>query len=189
MSLVEYTFTDEHSMTYNSFVDTEKFFTSSSQIIHHIVNEKTHFYYIDRDGDKIYMEFNKNNIKTVNKFINTIETNILNNKIPTFILEIQHIKNCKNIEKIIEERKKHIEKYEPTWDAENKTTPEIYKAATKQITDNYLNLKSIKRDTEIKSFECLKTNWIEIKQHLLNQENKSEKLKLQIKEAKALYYQ
>lgn len=190
MSLVEYTFTDEHSvMTYNSFVDTEKFFTSSSQIMHHILNEKIHFYYIDSDGAKIYMELNKSNIKNVNKFIEIIETNILNNKIPTFILEIQHLKNCKKIEEIIEERKKYIEKYEPTWDSKNLTTPENYKAKTKQITDNYLNLKSIKRDTELKSFECLKTNWIEIKQHLLNQENKSEKLKLQIKEAKARYYQ
>jgi len=190
MSLVQYTFTDEHSMTYNSFVDTEKFFTSSSQIIHHILNEKTHFYYIDRDGDKIYMEFNKNNIKTVNKFINTIETNILNNKIPTFILEIQHIKNCKKIEEIIEERKKYIEKYEPTWDSKNLMTPEIYKAATKKITDKFLELKSIKRDTEIKSFECLKTNWIEIKEHLLKfEEKKIEQYKQKLKETQAKYYQ
>ena len=191
MSLVEYTFTDEYCiMTYNCFVDTEKFFTSSSQIMHHILNEKIHFYYIDSDGDKIYMEFNKNNIKTVNKFINTIETNILNNKIPTFILEIQHLKNCKKIEKIIEERNKHIEKYEPTWNPKNLMTPEIYKEHTKQILDNFLELKSIKRDTEIKSFECLKTNWLEIKEHLLKfKEKKIEQYKQKLKETQAKYYQ
>ena len=190
MSLVEYTFVDSHSMSYTCYIDTEKFFTSSSQIIHHILNENIQFYYIDSDGDKTNMKFNINNIKIVNKFIEAIESNILNNKIPTFILEIQHLKNCKKIEEIIEERKKYIEKYEPTWDSKNLMTPEIYKAATKKITDKFLELKSIKRDTEIKSFECLKTNWLEIKEHLLKfKEKKIEQYKQKLKETQAKYYQ
>ena len=190
MSLVEYTFVDSHSMSYTCYIDTEKFFTSSSQIIYHILNENVQFYYIDSDGYKTNMKLNINDIKTVNKFVETIEANILNNKIPSFILKRQPLDNLKKIEEIIEERKNHIEKYEPVWNPTNLITPEIYKANTKQITDIFLELKSIKRDTELKSFECLKTNWIEIKEHLLKfEEKKIEQYKQKLKETQAKYYQ
>ena len=178
MTVVEYTF-ESHTAE----MDTDKYFKDKNDIIEYLSKNKIKYY--PSHNTTSHLDLDEDN--SIKQFIKTIEENIANNKTPTFILFIQIFSCEKKIKDLVERKKKSRD--DPISE-ESLITPSDYKASVDRTVSQYEELKSIQKDTEQKSFECLKNNWTEIKEHLLTiKERKAEQYKLKLKIAKAKYYQ
>lgn len=190
MTIVEYSFKDNSlNKTYSVELDTTKFFKTANEIKEYLLNNNSSIRFNKEFGDGIYnLDIKDSN--NVKHFIEEIESDIATNKIPRFIMSYQVFKNKKDILNLILDLKKSCERLEQTKDDNNLVSPEKYKAFVQSYNDNYIELAQIKKDTENKSWECLKNNWVEIKEYLSTfLVDKAEQAKLRLKQSQAKYYQ
>ncbi len=189
MTIIEYSFKDNSlNITYSVELDTEKFFKTANEIKEYILNNPIIFNKEFGDNSIYYLDIKHSN--NVNHFIEEIESDIATNKISRFIVKYQVFKNKKDILKLILDLKKSCEGFEQTKNDNNLVSPEKYKAFVQSYNDNYIELSQIKKDTENKSWECLKSNWTEIKEFLSTfLVDKAEQAKLRLKQSQAKYYQ
>lgn len=166
-TVVEYAFQSDFN-TVSGEYDTEKYFRAADEIIHYIAHSKIKFW-TDCDGD-LYL--NLANSKSVEHFINELETGMEANKVPRFISEYQPLPLLA-IKNIIKDTPHHMEK------------------RIARYTADYKQLLEMSKATKEKSVDCLRNNWTVIKQYLSTYlaDNKAERAKLRLKQSQAKYYQ
>lgn len=171
MTILSYTFTNaDNDKTYSGEFDTDMNFTTANDIKEYILKQEIKFW--NDFNDNLILDIKDK--ESIAHFISEIEKAIETNKlIPRFISERQKFYSVKT-------RIANLIKAYPSYESKR----------IERYTMEYNELVRQDDKTRNTSWDCLKSNWMEIKEFLLSLAvDKAEQAKIRLKISQAKYYQ